>query len=218
MRRGAGTQVVARAARPGRVGAQAAVWALAVGLTVAACAPRQTTPGLAPYSPTLGPFIYYEEGKEVLLTVGAFATRQRPADTFVPVEIGMANKDLDRTLILSRESFTLQVGDGEEIEMADAPSVIEGYRALEADRRLFRSREFTAAKFDRYRVVASSFYPNSPGRRGLVRDTVELPPGTYFQDVLYFKNPGFSLAGLSLRLLVRLRANEDPLVVAFKTE
>jgi hypothetical protein len=199
--------------------------AMAVAMAVAAaaapvfgCAPRQTTARLAPYSPTLGPFIYYEEGSEVLLTVGAFATRQRPADTFIPVEIGMANKDPARTLILSRESFTLQIGDGEEIEMADAPSVIEGYRALEADRRLFRSREFTAAKFDRYRIVASSFYPNSPGRRGVVRDTVELPPGTYFQDVLYFKNPGFALTGQSLRLLVRLRANEDPLVVAFKTE
>jgi hypothetical protein len=174
--------------------------------------------GLAPYSPTLGPFIFYEEGSEVLLTVGAFATRQRASDPFFPVEVGMANKDPSRTLILSRESFTIQVGDGEEIEMADAPSIIEGYPALEADRRLFRSREFTAARFDRYRSVASSFYPNSPGRLGLVRDTVEVPPGTYFQDVLYFRNPGFPLKGQVLRLLVRLRANEDPLVVAFKVD
>jgi len=133
MRRGGGARGWrARGARPGPADGRRAIVAsvlavalAAAGITLAGCAPRQTTAGLSPYSPTLGPFIYYEDGSQVLLTVGAFATRQRPADTFFPVEIGMANKDLIRTLTVSRESFTIQIGDGEEIEMADAPSVIE---------------------------------------------------------------------------------------------
>jgi hypothetical protein len=96
--------------------------------------------------------------------------------------------------------------------------VIAGYRALEADKGLFRSREFTSTYFDRYRRVDSRLYPNSQRRSGVVRDVVELPSGTCFQDILYFRSPGYSLRGNVVRLLVHLRTNEDPLVVAFKVE
>jgi len=197
-----------------------AVWAPGFLLLALAggCAARPLTTGLAPYSPTLGPYVYYEEGAEILITVGTLATRARADDNFFPLEIGMANKSQNRTLIVAHESFSVEVGDGEEIPAATPAEVIAGYRALEADKGLFRSREFTAAYFDRYRRVESRLYPNSQRRSGVVRDVVELPSGTYFQDVLYFQSPGYSLRGNRVRLLIRLRANEDPLVVAFKVE
>ncbi len=192
--------------------------ALACAAATAACASGPRPAGLAPYSPTLGPYVYYEEGPQVLITVGTFATRARADSPYFPIEIGLANKDHVRTLVVARESFSVQVGDAEEIPAATVTEVIEGYKAQEADRNLFRSREFTATKFDRYRRVESAFYPNSQRRSGVVRDYQELPSGTYMLDVLYFRSPGFSLRGQVVRLLVRLRAGDDPLVVAFKVE
>jgi hypothetical protein len=198
-------------ARPTAIAATAA-------LLLTACAGGSQPATLEPVSRTLGPFVYIEEGSEVVITVGTLATRARAESNFFPLEIGMANKNQLQTLILSRESFTVEVGDGEEIPAASAADVIEHYRAMEADRGLFRSREFTALKFDRYRRVETRLYPNSQRRGGVVREQIELPSGTYFQDVLYFPNPGFSLRGQTARLMVRLRAGEDPLVVAFKIE
>lgn len=202
-----------------RAGAAAATGPilLLAGAALACAAPR-SAPGLAPFSPTLGPYVFYEEGSQTLITVGTLAARERAEAPFFPIEIGMANKDPLRTLTLSRESFSVQIGDAEEIPAATAAEVIQGYRASEADRGLFRSREFTATKFDRYRRVDSRLYPNSQRGLGLVREAIEVPPGTYFQDVLYFRNPGFSLRGQGIRLLIRMRADEDPLVVAFKVE
>ncbi|MCZ6778017.1 MAG: hypothetical protein O7F16_03520, partial [Acidobacteria bacterium] len=69
-----------------------------------------------------------------------------------------------------------------------------------------------------YRPVPSRFYPNSQRRSGLVQEMVELGSGTFFQDILYFKNPGFSLSGQVLRLLIYLRAGEDPIALTFKVE
>lgn len=207
-----------RSAAPKRGGAvRTAALALALALGAAACASPARPGTLGALSPTLGPFLFYEEGTEVLITVGTFATRARTGEPFFPIEIGMANKTHDRTIIVSRESFSVEIG-GEEIPAATASEVIEGYRATEADRVLFRSREFTATKFDRYRRVDSRLYPNSQRRGGVVREMIELPSGTYFEDVLYFRSPGYSLRGQVLRLVVRLRADEDPRVVAFKVE
>jgi hypothetical protein len=162
--------------------------------------------------------VYFEEVIDLLITVGAQATRQRLDTPFFPIEIGIANKSHEKVITITREAFSVTVGDSKEIPAATAAEVIEGYRALNADRVLFRSREFTATKFDRYTHVDSRFYPNSQRRTGVVQERVELGSGTYFQDALYFRNPGFSLKGQVVSLLVRLKAGEDPHVVVFKLD
>ncbi|MEE9219054.1 MAG: hypothetical protein V3U98_08295 [Acidobacteriota bacterium] len=196
----------------------ASLWLVAC-LVVAwiGCASTQTQ-GLQPTSRTLGPFVYFEEGSTVLITVGTQATRERGEEPFFPLEIGIANKQHREKLIVTREMFSVQVADGEEIPAASAAEVIQGYRPLNADRLLFRSREFTSMYYDRYRRAPSRFYPNSQRRAGLVLETVELNSGIFFEDVLYFRNPGFSLRGHLLRLVVRLKAGEDPIVVVFRVD
>jgi hypothetical protein len=185
---------------------------------LAGCASAPAVRELESTSRTLGPFVYFEEGTQVLITVGTAATRQRPDEPYFPIEIGMANKQHREVIPVTREMFTIQVADSEEIPVATAPEVIAGYKPLNADRLLFRSREWTASYFDRYRWVPSRFYPNSQRRIGLVQELVELGSGTYFEDILYFRNPGFSLRGQILRLLIHLRAGEDPIAVTFKVD
>lgn len=196
---------------------------LVVGVAAAlvACASAQgRDQGLQPTSRTLGPFVYFEEGTDLLIAVGAQATRQRLDTAYFPIEFGIANKNHEKVITITREAFSVTVGDSKEIPAATAAEVIGGYRQLNADRVLFRSREFTATKFDRYAqpAVDSRFYPNSQRRSGVVQERVELGSGTYFQDVLYFRNPGFSLKGQVVSLLVRLKAGEDPHVVVFKLD
>ncbi|MEE9229343.1 MAG: hypothetical protein V3U86_01445 [Acidobacteriota bacterium] len=193
---------------------------IGVGLVVnlAACASSPVVQKLESTSRTLGPFVYYEEGSRVLITVGTNATRQRPEEPYFPIEIGIANKQHRDVIRVTREMFTMQVADGEEIHVATAPEIISGYKPVNADRLLFNSRQWTGMYFDRYRPVPSRFYPNSQRRSGLVQEMVELGSGTFFQDILYFKNPGFSLSGQVLRLLIYLRAGEDPIALTFKVE
>ncbi|MCZ6777637.1 MAG: hypothetical protein O7F16_01605, partial [Acidobacteria bacterium] len=164
-------------------------------VSLAACASSPAVQKLESTSRTLGPFVYYEEGSQVLITVGTNATRQRPEEPYFPIEIGIANKQHRDVIRVTREMFTMQVADGEEIHVATAPEIISGYKPVNADRLLFNSRQWTGMYFDRYRPVPSRFYPNSQRRSGLVQEMVELGSGTFFQDILYFKNPGFSLSG-----------------------
>jgi len=187
-------------------------------VNLAACAGSPAVQGLEATSRTLGPFVYYEEGSQVLITVGTNATRQRPEEPYFPIEIGMANKQHRDVIRVTREMFAIQVADSEQIPVATAADVIAGYRPTSADRILFNSRQWTGMYFDRYRPVPSRFYPNSQRRVGLVQEMVELGSGTFFEDILYFKNPGFSLSGQTLRLLIYLRAGEDPIAVTFNVE
>lgn len=186
--------------------------------SLAACAGSPAVRELESTSRTLGPFVYYEEGDQVLVTVGTNATRQRLEEPYFPIEIGMANKQYRDVIRVTREMFAMQVADGEEIPVATAAEVIAGYKPTNADRLLFNSRQWTGMYFDRYRPVPSRFYPNSQRRIGLVQEMVELGSGTFFQDILYFKNPGFSLSGQVLRLLIYLRAGEDPIAITFKVD
>src|SRR5213594_4313784 len=82
----------------------------AAGATVSGCiigghTRRAPRPGDLDFR--LGPFTYLEEGKLIGLLVGAEAARYREREKYIPLAVGIANKNAP-TLKLSRESFVLQ--------------------------------------------------------------------------------------------------------------
>src|SRR5437867_9807685 len=74
----------------------------------------------------LGPFTYLEEGKLIGLLVGAEAARYREREKYIPLAVGIANKNAP-TLKLSRESFVLQDESGNRYPMATLAEISEGY-------------------------------------------------------------------------------------------
>src|SRR5437867_395352 len=130
----------------------------------------------------LGPFTYMEEGKLIGLMVGAEAARYREKEKYMPLAIGLANKDAP-TLKLTRESFVLQDESGKRYPMATLAEVAEGYGPTAMDRSMTGSFDMFRAHSPTYDRVPSNFFPERASG-GIVIERVELPRFHYLIDIL----------------------------------
>src|SRR5437867_8809525 len=106
----------------------------------------------------LGPFTYMEEGKLIGLVVGAEAARYREKEKFMPLAIGLANKDAP-TLKLTRESFVLQDENGRRYPLATLAEVADGYGPSAMDRTFTGTFGMFLSHFSTYERVESNFFP-----------------------------------------------------------
>jgi len=201
-----------RFARPAAPVAIAAV--LLSGLLAASCTYSQKNvikPGAL--SPTLGPMLYKEEGALVLMTVGVTATRFHADDPFIPLEVWVANKGVERPLRLSRESFYLVDTFGKRYGMAGVEEVLRLQKGMTLDRQI-NSASFNGAKFDGFRLVQTAFFP-IPGLV-IVNDHAELARYSFMMDMLYFPRPDGELNGSIFELHLQDPALPQDIFVVFE--
>jgi len=196
----------------------AALVALVSALSVmagAGCARRRDKPDPGiPYptgttSEKLATFIFKEEGKLYLMTVGVNATRFHDKDPFVPLTVLLVNKT-KTPLRLDRESFTLvDPISGKRYGLASLDEVRRQGKQ-DYDRKLMDT-EHLLSKVDPFTRGDANFFPSA----SVVIDHVELHQFMYMLDVLYFPHPEGELLGKTFELHVNSKGLEQPLFVVF---
>lgn len=160
-------------------------------------------------SPKLATFIFKEEGRLYLMTVGVNAARFHDKDAFVPLTVLLVNKS-KTPLRLDRESFTLvDPINGARYGLASIDEVRRQGKQ-DYDRKLMDT-EHLLGKLDVFTRAPSNFFPNT----GVVIDQAELHQFMYILDNLYFPRPEGDLLGKRFELHVNAKGLEQPLFVVF---
>ena len=190
--------------------------ALLAAVLSAACAGVQRNPNVVgTYSDKLSPYNYREEGSLVRMIVGVDAARFIRTEPYVPLFVQVANKS-KATFAVTTESFMLEDPLGRQYGVAPAADVAARYGRIDVDRRLFQqNKAITNTYTGLFTLIGSDFFPSS-SRHALIVDHVSLPPRSYMEDVLYFPIPESGLNGVTLRLVFRDAALQDPVMVVFE--
>jgi len=204
------------------------VAAIAVALALAAggCAARQPMRGqeVTGLDRKLSTFAYIEEGDLVTFVVGTKAARYRDNTAYMPVEIALANTGV-KTLLVTREAFTLVDEQGNRYPAASPTELIRGYEFLDLDRESFSElRSILTSKFAAFQAYPSKLSPtrelfaDTAGVSTVVRDNVSLPKFGYFIDYVYFPKPSSGIKGHKFDLFLSSPSLPDPVFVKFAVE
>ncbi len=158
-------------------------------------------------------FTYTLESDRILVGVTTFVARYRENDEYVPLEIGVANKKLNK-LTLTRDSFTLIDELGNEYPLVSPEELLDNYRKQSVDLRIAHIIHIYRSLFGGLSSVDSNFQPNRPGH-SLVWDKVELPRTYFMIDVIYFQRPATGIKGKKFELRVSTPELEEPIQVRF---
>src|SRR3989442_13460476 len=147
-----------------------------LALLLSVCASVDRNPNVvSPYSDTLSPSNYKEEGTLARMVVGVEAARFIRHEHYFPLFVQVANRS-KMTFEVTREAFTLEDPLGNQYSIVPARELAENYARVDLDKRLFRqNRQFTASGIELFTYVQSNFYPSSASRSILI-ETVSLPP------------------------------------------
>ena len=188
---------------------------LAATMSVIGCHRRNALPdpgiGYDPSAPSekLATFVYKEEGKLYLLTVGVNATRFHDKDPFIPLTVVLANKTTT-PLMVHRESFTLvDPANGSRYGLASIAEVRRQGKQV-YDRRLM-DVDHLLTKLSNFRRADSNFFPYE----GLLIEQVELHQFQYILENLYFPRPEGNLLGRRFELHVSAKGLTQPLFIVF---
>ena len=192
-----------------------------VGLVLCAggCASHQKITGepTSALDRKLSTFAFIEEGNLVTFVVGTKAARDRDNSPFMPIEIAVANTGV-KTLLVTRESFTLVDEQGNRYPAAAPNELIQGYEFLDLDREAFSELpSILTSKFAAYQRYPSKL---SPTREigSVVRDNVSLPKFGYFFDYVYFPKPSTGIRGHKFDLFLGSTTLPEPVFVKFAVE
>ena len=188
-------------------------------LCLGGCASRQPMRGqeTTGLDRKLSTFAFIEEGDLVTFVVGTKAARYRDGTAFMPVEIALANTGV-KSLLVTRELFTLVDEQGNRYPAASPTELIQGYEFLDLDRESFAElRSILTSKFAAFQAYPSKL---SPTRElgAIVRDNVTLPKFGYFIDYLYFPKPATGIKGHKFDLFLASPSLPDPVFVKFAVE
>ncbi len=160
-------------------------------------------------SPKLSTFVFKEESKYYLMTVGVNAARMHDEDEYVPLSVVVVNRSL-KPMLIYRESFTMvDPVSGARYSMAGVAEVRKQGKQF-YDRKLM-DVEHLSLKLSAYSQVPSNFFPSQE----LVRDQIELHQFQFMIDNLYFPRPEGELLGKTFELHLDAKGLEDPLFVVF---
>ncbi len=190
-------------------------------LLAASCATRQPMTGqVAPnVDEKLSTFAYIEDGKLATLIVDTRATRYREKESYIPVEIAIANRGV-KQLSLTRESFTLSDEKGNRYPCASPKELLANYEFLDLDRNLSELYGIVFNRFGAMIAYPSRFSPvrRSPiaGESTVITDSIQLPKFGYFLDMLYFPIPSTGLIGHRFELAMTAPELTDAIFVKFE--
>ena len=189
----------------------------------ASCATRQPMTGqeAADVDRKLSTFAYIEEGKLATFIADTRATRYREKDSYIPVEIAIANRGV-KVLTLTRESFTLADENGNRYPCASPKELLENYDYLDLDRDLEELKEIVFNRFGAMTRYPCNFSPTHfaarEGQSRVVIDRIQLPQYGYVLDMLYFPMPATGLRGHKFELTMTAPELTDPIFVKFEVK
>lgn len=187
---------------------------LLCSITAWACAPvlSPSTSSSSALDPTLRQSTYIEEGNLVALIVSTRPTRFRLSRDYIPLEIAVVNKGLEK-LSLTPESFTLVAG-GKEYAVAGSEELRKNYGSVDVDRNFLEAGPAVASRFSSYTLVPSNMTPGFD--QPIARDRVFLPRFSYIHDVIYFPRPPGEIVSQPLELFLRAPELPNPVFVRFE--
>ena len=190
-----------------------------VMLTAAAegCAARSTgvaRTGETDRSPTLNPFVHFEDGDLAFLGVDGRAAQYVTSEGIFPLGFCVANRT-NTSFAFSRESFVLEDESRRRYSPATYREFASGYGRAETDVRLADSfLEMMRVRFSGYVFESWPLFPPRSAS-ATVRDRIEVGRSQYTVGYLYFPLPEGGIHGKSLTLLVRAEELPETLVVNF---
>lgn len=161
-------------------------------------------------------FTYVVEGDPVAVGVASYVARYREKEDYMPLEIGIANKMLEK-LTLTRNSFTLIDEQGNEYSLTPVDELLENYHKQEADLKLSHITQISRDLFGGLDQVESNFQPGRVSDK-LVMDKVELPKWYYMIDMLYFQRPAAGIRGKKFTFRINTPEIEQPIQVRFRVD
>jgi hypothetical protein len=189
-----------------------------IATLAAGCAARPASPEAtraAAVSPTLNPFVYFEDGGVAFVGVDGRAAQYIKNEKIFPLGFAIANRTKG-SLGFSRESFVLEDESGTQAPPASYSEFASGYSRARTDVTLSDSfREMMQLRFETFGYAPWPLYP-STGGRGTTRELLELGRMQYTIGYLYFPVPQGGIHARSFTLLVRSKDAPEALVVKFR--
>lgn len=164
-------------------------------------------------SQKLNAFTFYEEDEGLRVFVGVEASRYHDDQTYFPMQIAVGNANA-RPVTLTTEEFVLTDDKGVFYPLAEHTSIAKEYGKSVFDRSLIETAQFLGNKFVGFDQIPSLFYPNL-AFAGVKNDRIQLPKGTFLNDVLYFRKPAGPLEGRTFTLTVYFPQQERQMDVKF---
>ena len=156
---------------------------------------------------------YIEEGTELAFIVGVRPAGIVKDQGYVPFEIGVANKGMEK-LTITAESFVLIDEEGNRYPVVSSEELYREYRRVDVDRRLGEIFQVMLGKFQIYSLVPSNFTPSF--------DAPTLLPQAYLSrysmmyDLIYFPEPETGVRGRRFELFMSAPELENPVFVQFQ--
>ena len=164
-------------------------------------------------SQKLNLFTFYEDDRGLRVFVGTEIMRYHDDTTYVPMQIAVGNSN-PKPVTLTPEEFVLTDDQGVYFPLAAQKDIATEYKKSNFDSTLLANAQFLGNKFVGFDQIPSLFYPNI-AFRGVKNERVQLPKGTYFSDVLYFRKPLGPLQGRTFTLTVYFPQQERQMDVKF---
>lgn len=161
-------------------------------------------------------FTYIVESDTVSVGVAAYVARFREKEDYMPLEIGIANKMLDK-LTLKRNSFILIDEDGNQYSLTPVKELLENYHKQESDLQIVHITQISRSLFGGLDQVQSNFQPGRVSDK-LVTDKVELPKWYYMIDMLYFPRPATGIKGKKFTFRINTPELAQPIQVRFRVD
>lgn len=162
--------------------------------------------------PKLGLSTYIEEGRLVALAVSVRAASFRSSERYLPLEVAVANKGLER-ISLTPESFTLVDAAGRRFAAVGQRELSAGYPNPDLDRRFSEAGALFERRFPAYARMPSNMTPGFDD--GVARDHVFLPRFGTMSDFLYFPRPDVDASRDALELVLTSPELREPVFVRF---
>jgi hypothetical protein len=167
---------------------------------------QQEKPASLVPSRKVGYFAYLSEEVSTSLLVDVELARMRKAEKYIPLSVKLANKGL-KALKIQRQSLVLVDPAEGTYAMPEFKALEADYKQYSADARYYARKIFTEGdlqtSFSSFRKLLCSFFPH-PYKDSQLHDVliedVEIPQGSFIEDLIYFPRPEEEAAGQVLRL------------------
>lgn len=166
-------------------------------------------------SAKLTPFTYYDEGDLAFIGADTRAAQYIKDESMFPVGIAIVNKTL-KSMTISRESFTLEDGQGKRYPLVSYEEFRSSYRRSNTDDRL--SDNFVESMIGRFLNFSRTplrLFPNT-GSTNNARNETELARRQMALGYVYFPVPEGGIHQKVFRLLVKIKEYPETFVVRFK--
>lgn len=164
---------------------------------------------------TLTPFTYYEDGKLVFLSVNVYPARLHRDDEWIPLEIGVANRGMERLTVNVEEGLRLRDLAGHEWPTASFERTAKLRLRDLFDRQAdpFVLRDILKHRLAVYQYVA----PNFGFREQDVSFSrvVRLAKRSYTTGLILIANPQTQARGARFELWLEAPELKDPIFVPF---